>query len=151
MLKVTQVQEVLARLERREAVVAVARALAIDLKAVRAWRRRGTWQARRPRARHLRLDRLADWHWARTPEAEPQLRGASARAARAWLPGRAQSGNLLGCDAALVLLRNADDLFVAYSFGLWDGGSFSLRPLGPSGSILAGSQGKRQARVASAE
>jgi transposase len=69
-LKEVQVQEVLARLERGEAVVAIGRALGIDPKTVRAWRRRGGWQPRWPRPKHSILDRFADWLTARAPEVE---------------------------------------------------------------------------------
>jgi transposase len=67
-LREAQVQEVLARLERGEAVVTIARALGIDPKTVRAWRRRGGWRPRRARARRSMLDPFADWLTARAPE-----------------------------------------------------------------------------------
>lgn len=70
MLKEAQVQEVVARLGRGEAVVAIARALAIDPKTVRAWRARGSWLPRTPRPRRSMLDRFAAWLTARAPEVE---------------------------------------------------------------------------------
>lgn len=69
-LKEAQVQEVLARLARGEAVVAVARALGVDPKTVRGWRRRGAWCPRAPRPRRSKLDRFADWLTHRAPEVD---------------------------------------------------------------------------------
>lgn len=45
-VKEAEVQEVLARLARGEAVVAIARALQLDPKTVRAWRKEGAWRRR---------------------------------------------------------------------------------------------------------
>lgn len=69
-LKETQAQEVLARLARGEAVMVIARALGLDPKTVRAWRRRGSWRPRAPRSRRSILDRFAAWLTARAPEVE---------------------------------------------------------------------------------
>lgn len=67
-LKEQQVHEVLARLQRGEPVLGIARALGRDPKTVRAWRARGGWRARRPTRRASILDRFADWLRARAPE-----------------------------------------------------------------------------------
>lgn len=67
-LKAQQVQEILARLARGEAVRQIAQALGVDRKTVRAWRRRGTWQPRRPRPRVSILDPFAAWLRERAPE-----------------------------------------------------------------------------------
>lgn len=48
-LKVQQVQEMLARQARGESGRQIAEALGVDRKTVRSWLRRGTWQPRRPR------------------------------------------------------------------------------------------------------
>lgn len=70
MLKEAQVQEVLARLTRGEAVVGIARTMGVDPKTVRAWRQRGLWRSRAPRPRRSMLDRFAAWLTARAPEVE---------------------------------------------------------------------------------
>jgi len=69
-LKEAQVQEVLARLTRGEAVVGIARTMGVDPKTVRAWRQRGLWRSRAPRPRRSMLDRFAAWLTARAPEVE---------------------------------------------------------------------------------
>ncbi|MDN5933087.1 MAG: IS21 family transposase [Pseudonocardia sp.] len=69
-VKEAQVQEVLGRLARGEAVQAIARALGLDPKTVRAWRARGTWRPRVVRPRRSILDPFAEWLRARAPEVE---------------------------------------------------------------------------------
>jgi transposase len=69
-VKEAQVQEVLARLARGEAVVAIARALQLDPKTVRAWRTQGAWHPRTLRPRCSILDPFADWLRARAIEVE---------------------------------------------------------------------------------
>jgi len=67
-LKVQQVQEMLARRARGESVCQIAEALVVDRKTVRSWLRRGGWQPRRPRTRVSRLAPYAAWIRGRAPE-----------------------------------------------------------------------------------
>jgi len=64
------VEEVLARLEAGESVLGVARALDLDPKTVRAWRRRGAYRARPHQVRRSILDPFAAWVRERAPEVE---------------------------------------------------------------------------------
>lgn len=69
MVKEAVVEAVLAALARGEAVLAVARAYGIDPKTVRAWRRRGQYQTRRPAEKDDGLlAPFATWLEARAPE-----------------------------------------------------------------------------------
>src|SRR5215207_6264279 len=70
MLKAQVVEEVLARLRRGEAVVALARAYGVDPKTIRAWRTRGAYRQRTLRAHPSALDPFAEWLRLRAPEVE---------------------------------------------------------------------------------
>lgn len=70
MLKEQVVEEVLARLGGGEAVVALARAYGVDPKTIRAWRDRGAYRERSPRAYPSALDTFAEWLRLRAPEVE---------------------------------------------------------------------------------
>jgi transposase len=69
-LKEAMVEEVLARLQRGEKVLAVARHYDIDPKTVRAWRARGRYVPRRSPQRCSLLDPYRDWLRARAPEVD---------------------------------------------------------------------------------
>lgn len=69
-LKEQMVEEVLARLARGEPVRTVARALDLDPKTVRGWRRRGAYRPRRPRVRSSILAPYEAWLRARAPEVD---------------------------------------------------------------------------------
>ena len=68
MVKAEMVEAVLHALGRGTAVVAVARQFGLDPKTVRAWRARGGYRPRQPRAVASRLDPYAAWLAARAPE-----------------------------------------------------------------------------------
>lgn len=70
MLKEEVVEEVLARLQRGEKVLALARAYDVDAKTIRAWRVRGAYRARRARAVVSKLGPHTAWLTARAPEVE---------------------------------------------------------------------------------
>jgi transposase len=67
MLREDVVREVLARLERGEGVKAIARALGVDRKTVKRWRRRGVWQ-RPTRRRRQAMDPFTGYVQRRGPE-----------------------------------------------------------------------------------
>ncbi len=69
-LKEQVVEEVLARLARGEPVLRVARALELDPKTVRGWRRRGAYRPRRSRVRSSMLAPYQAWLQARAPEVD---------------------------------------------------------------------------------
>ena len=69
-LKEQVVEEVLARLCRGETVLGLARAYDVDPKTIRAWRARGAYRPRRPRAYPSALTPYAAWLRARAPEVE---------------------------------------------------------------------------------
>lgn len=68
MLREDIVREVLARLARGEHVKAIARALAIDKKTVKYWRRQGAWHPRVVAVRPKAIDGHAAWLGQRGPE-----------------------------------------------------------------------------------
>ena len=70
MLKEQGVEEVLTRLRRGEAVVGLARQYGVDPKTIRAWRARGRYRERAPRAEPSVLDPYAAWLRDRAPEVE---------------------------------------------------------------------------------
>jgi transposase len=69
-LKEQVVEELLARLARGEPVLTVARALDLDPKTVRGWRRRGAYRPRQPRRRPSILAPYQTWLQARAPEVD---------------------------------------------------------------------------------
>jgi transposase len=99
-LKEQVVEEVLVRLRRGEPLLAVARALDLDAKTVRAWRRRGGYRPRQPRVRISILAPYQAWLQARAPEVDfnaavlyRELRaqgyaGSAVHVRRAVRPGR---------------------------------------------------------------
>ena len=70
MRKEQGVEEVLTRLRRGEAVVGLARQYGVDPKTIRAWRARGRYRERAPRAEPSVLDPYAAWLRDRAPEVE---------------------------------------------------------------------------------
>jgi transposase len=69
-LKIQVVEEIVARLARGASVSELAAEYGVDRKTVRAWRARGGWRPRAPRARASILDAHATWLTARAPEVE---------------------------------------------------------------------------------
>ena len=70
MLKEQVVEDVLARLRRGTAVLALAREYGVDPKTIRAWRDRGGYRPRERRPYPSALAPYADWLRARAPEVE---------------------------------------------------------------------------------
>jgi len=69
-LKAQVVEAIVARVQRGEAVKRLAAEFGVDPKTIRAWRDRGGYQARAPRARDSILASHRDWLRARAPEVE---------------------------------------------------------------------------------
>jgi transposase-like protein len=69
-LKEQVVEEVLARLQRGESVVGLARAYEVDPKTIRAWRARGAYRERAPRVASSVLDPFVAWLRDRAPEVD---------------------------------------------------------------------------------
>lgn len=100
MVTETVVEQVVQALARGESVSAIARAYGLDRKTVRAWRRRGQYVARAPRATPSQLDPYRAWIAQRAPEV-----GHNATVVHRELSEQGFAGSVIIVRRALAPLR----------------------------------------------